>query len=251
MTTLLKCVSITKYFDGNRAVARVSFSIEKGSIVSLIGPNGAGKTTLFNVISGFLRPDEGKIFYKKEHDVTSMPPHKIAAMGIGRTFQELRLIDRMTAFENIQLALPNQKGITIGGALLGRHFHDKKSRREEAIDWLDYVGVPNCANTLAAELSYGQQKLVSVACCLALGAELLLLDEPVAGVNPGLIDNMVNLLLRLQADNGKTIVLIEHNMNAVMEISNRVIAMDYGRIIADGTPKEVRDNPAVIEVYLT
>lgn len=153
--------------------------------------------------------------------------------------------------ENVWLALPNQRGETVIGALLGLHKREEKQRRAEALGWLEYVGIPETANRLAGELSYGQQKLLSVACCLGLGAKLLLLDEPVAGVNPALVDRMLELLERLRREQGKTIVLIEHNMDAVMRISDRVIAMGEGRIIADGTPEEVRADAVVIEAYLS
>jgi ABC-type branched-subunit amino acid transport system ATPase component len=248
-SSLLNICDTHKHFDGTKAVDGVSLSIESRSIASLIGPNGAGKTTLFNLITGFLRPDAGRIEFEGR-DITRVAPYKIARRGIGRTFQELRLIRRMTTLENVWLALPNQKGETVIGALLGRHKREEKQRRAEATQWLEYVGIVDKANMLAGELSYGQQKQLSVACCLALGAKLLLLDEPVAGVNPALAEQILDLLRRLREEEGKTILLIEHNMDAVMSISDRVICMDHGQIIADGTPNEVRDSAAVIEAYL-
>lgn len=250
MATLLEIHDLRKHFDGTKAVDGVSLSIVSGSIVSLIGPNGAGKTTLFNVVTGFLPSDGGKVTFDGR-DVTRMAAFRRARLGIGRTFQEMRLIYRLTALENVWLALPNQKGETVIGALLGLHKREEKQRRAEAMGWLEYVGIPDTANQLAGELSYGQQKLLSVACCLGLGAKLLLLDEPVAGVNPALVDRMLELLERLRREQGKTIVLIEHNMDAVMKISDRVIAMDEGRIISDGTPEEVRADANVIEAYLS
>lgn len=248
--TLLETHGLRKHFDGTRAVDRISLSLARASIVSLIGPNGAGKTTLFNVVTGFLPPDSGKVFFEGR-DVTRMAAFRRARLGIGRTFQEMRLIRRLSALENVWLALPNQSGETVIGALLGRHKREEKRRRAEALRWLKYVGIPETANQLAGELSYGQQKLLSVACCLGLGAKLLLLDEPVAGANPALVDRMLELLERLRREEGKTIVLIEHNMDAVMQISDRVIVMDEGRIIADGTPEEVRESVVVIEAYLS
>lgn len=247
---LLTTVALKKHFDGTKAVDSVSLSIFGRTIVSLIGPNGAGKTTLFNVVTGFLPPDIGRVFFEGR-DVTHMAAFRRARLGMGRTFQEMRLIRRLSALENVWLALPNQRGETVIGALLGLHEREEKRRRAEAMRWLEYVGIAETANQLAGELSYGQQKLLTVGCCLGMGAKLLLLDEPVAGVNPALVDRTLELLERLRHEEGKTIVLIEHNMDAVMRISDRVVAMDEGRIIADGTPEEVRESAAVIEAYLS
>lgn len=247
---LLEIHQLHKYFNGTKAVDGVSLSIVEGTIVSLIGPNGAGKTTLFNIITGFLLPDGGKVFFEGR-EITRMPAFRRARLGLARTFQETRVIQRLSALENVRLALPNQKGETVIGAMLGRHKREEKQRRAEAMRWLEYVGITETVNQLAGELSYGQQKLLSVACCLALGTKLLLLDEPVAGVNPALVDQMLKLLERLRYEAGKTIVLIEHNMDAVMRVSDRVVAMDDGRVIADGAPEDVRESAAVIEAYLS
>lgn len=264
-TSLLETHNLHKYFDGTRAVDGVSFFIESGSIVSLIGPNGAGKTTLFNVLTGFLSADTGQVFFEGRN-VTQIPAYRRARIGMGRTFQEMRLIRRLSALENVRLALPNQKGETVIGALMGRHKREEKRQRAEAMGWLEYVGIADTANQFAGELSYGQQKLLSLTCCLALGAKLLLLDEPVTGVNPALVEPLLELLQRLrnnpesgdwrmevegQKAQGKTIILIEHNMDAVMRISDRVVAMNEGCIIADGKPKEVKESATVIEAYLS
>jgi ABC-type branched-subunit amino acid transport system ATPase component len=279
---ILRTEGLRKHFDGTRAIDAVSISIVAGSIVSLIGPNGAGKTTLFNVVTGFLAPDAGTVWFEGQ-DVTRMAPFRRVQLGMGRTFQEVRLIQRLSALENVWLSFPNQKGETAIDALLGLDKREQKRRRTEAIQWLEYVGISSGqADSPAGELSYGQQKLLSVACCLALGAKLLLLDEPVAGVSPALVEQILGLLDRLrggpvrvdcgtpdvdcevvpshnapqtphsgnQGAGGKTIVLIEHNMDVVMRISDRVVAMDEGRIIAEGTPEEVRENAAVLEAYL-
>ena len=245
---ILRIAGLRKHFDGTKAVNGVSLCVARESIVSLIGPNGAGKTTLFNVVTGFLAMDGGKVLFEGR-DVTRMAAYRRARLGMARTFQEMRLIRRLSAVENVWLALPNQKGETVVGALLGRHKREEKARRAEALSWLEFVGIAETANQLAGELSYGQQKLLTVACCLGMRAKLL--DEPVAGVNPALVERMLELLERLRREEGKTIVLIEHNMDAVMRISDRVIAMDEGRVIADGTPEEVRESAAVIEAYLS
>lgn len=154
---ILNIKGLRKYFDGTKAVDGVSFGVEAGSIVSLIGPNGAGKTTLFNVLTGFLRAQTGHVVFDGR-DITYMAPYMISHLGIGRTFQEMRLIRRLTALENVWLALPNQKGETVIGALLGRHKSEEKQRRTEAMNWLEYVGIADKANALSGELSYGQQK---------------------------------------------------------------------------------------------
>jgi len=247
---ILETKCLHKHFDGTKAVNGVSLAIEEGSIVSLIGPNGAGKTTLFNVVTGFLSADAGKVVFDGIHMISKMAPYNIARLGIGRTFQDLRLIRRLTAMENVCLALPNQKGDKVIGALFGRRNREEKRRRAEAMNWLGYIGIGEEANTLAEELSYGQQKLLTVACCLALGSRLLLLDEPVAGVNPALAEKILELLLRLRNEEAKTILVVEHNMDAVMKVSDRVVAMDEGQIIADGKPKQILESAAVIEAYL-
>lgn len=247
--TLLETNELRKHFGGTKAVDGVSLSISAGSIVSIIGPNGAGKTTLFSLVTGFVPCDGGEVLFGGR-DVTQIAAYQRVRLGMGRTFQEMRLIYRLSAMENVWLSLPKQKGETLIGALLCRDKGEKNRRCTEAKGWLEYVGIPDTADKLAGELSYGQQKLLSVACCLGLGAELLLLDEPVAGVNPELAGQLLALLERLRHDKGKTIVLIEHNMDAVMRISDRVVAMDEGRIIADGTPEDVQKSAEVIEAYL-
>jgi ABC-type branched-subunit amino acid transport system ATPase component len=247
---LLEISALCKHFNGTKAVDGVSLRIERKTIVSLIGPNGAGKTTLFNVVTGFLSPDSGNVYFEGQ-DVSKHSVFYRARLGMGRSFQEVRVIRRLSALENVWLALPNQKGETSIGALLGRYKCETKQRQAEALSWLEYVGIPETANQLAGELSYGQQKLLSIACCLGIGAKLLLLDEPVAGVSPVLVKKILHLMKRLCLDHGKTILLIEHNMDAVMQISDRVIAMDEGRIIADGTPENVCESATVIEAYLS
>jgi ABC-type branched-subunit amino acid transport system ATPase component len=247
---ILRTEDLRKRFDGTRAVDGVSVAIRRASIVSLIGPNGAGKTTLFNVLTGFVDTDTGKVIFEGR-DVTHTEAFRRSRLGMGRTFQEMRLITRLSAVENVWLGLANQKGETAAGALLGLFRREKEQRRAEAMDWLEYVGIPETANQPAGELSYGQQKLLSVTCCLATGATMLLLDEPVAGVSPALVDRMLELLARLRREKRKTIILIEHNMDAVMRVSDRVIAMDEGRIIADDTPDNVRESAALIEAYLS
>ena len=227
-----------------------SAEVRECEIVGLVGPNGAGKTTLFNVVTGFLHPDAGAVTYQGEA-LTGKPPYRVARRGVARTFQELRLIYRMTVLENVLLAFPAQLGESAAGAFARWREVSRRQRhnREEALALLAYVGLAEKAGELADELSYGQQKLVSLACCLAMSGELLLLDEPVAGVAPEMVEKILGLITDLPA-RGKTVVFIEHNFAAVTEVCDRVIFMDEGRKVAEGTPAQIRDNANVIESYL-
>jgi ABC-type branched-subunit amino acid transport system ATPase component len=248
---MLTIQNLSKSFDGTVALDGFSADVREREIVGLVGPNGAGKTTLFNVVTGFLRPDGGDVTYKGEA-LAGKPPYRVARRGVARTFQELRLIYRMTVLENVLLAFPAQAGESAAAAFarwleVGRR---QRRNREEALALLEYVGLTEKAGELADELSYGQQKLLSLACCLATGGELLLLDEPVAGVAPGMVDRILALIRDLRG-RGKTVVFIEHNFAAVTEVCDRVIFMDEGRLVAEGTPAEIRNNADVIESYLT
>lgn len=248
---MLKFTDISKSFDGTVALDGFSAEVPEGAVVGLVGPNGAGKTTLFNVVTGFLRPDAGEVLYRGRR-LTGIPPHKVSRVGIARTFQELRLIYRMTLLENVMLAFPRQVGESPAGAFALWPVVGKQERRnrDEAVELLEYVGLAEKAGDLADNLSYGQQKLLALVCCLAAGGELLLLDEPVAGVAPMMVEKILDLIRDLKA-RGKTVVLIEHNFAAVTDVCDRVIFMDEGRGVAEGTPDEIRANPEAIESYLT
>lgn len=247
---ILETKSLTKNFGGLAAVSNVYFSIEKGEIVSLIGPNGAGKTTFFNLLTGFLRPTAGDIIYKSK-TINKLPPHRIAEKGIIRTFQTIKVFPSVTVLE---------------GVMMGRHQHLKSSllqilcnslfaREEEAKLWndvkeiLEFVGIYNRRNTLAQNLPYGEQRLLAIAVALAAEPELLLLDEPVAGLNPEETQNVINLIYAIR-EKGITVLLVEHDMNVVMEVSDRVVVMDSGEKIAEGLPKEIQENEEVIKAYL-
>jgi branched-chain amino acid transport system permease protein len=248
---VLKLTDISKSFDGTVALDGFSAEVPEGAVVGLVGPNGAGKTTLFNVVTGFLRPDAGEVLSRGRR-LIGIPPHKVSRLGIARTFQELRLIYRMTLLENVMLAFPRQAGESPAGAFALWPLVSKQERhnRDEAVGLLEYVGLAEKADDLADNLSYGQQKLLALACCLAAGGELLLLDEPVAGVAPMMVEKILDLIRDLKA-RGKTVVLIEHNFAAVTDVCDRVIFMDEGRGVAEGTPDEIRANREVIESYLT
>jgi ABC-type branched-subunit amino acid transport system ATPase component len=245
----LRCEGLSKSFDGVRALVGVSLELPPSGIVAIIGPNGAGKTTLINVLTGFLRPDAGRAFLGAR-ELTRLPPHKVARLGIARTFQDLRLISLVAALENVLLARPNQKGEELWRALLRVGVAAEEARnRDEALRWLRFVGLEEKANEAAGELSYGQQKLLTLACCLATGARILLLDEPVAGVQPDMILKILGLLRELRAMR-RLVVFIEHDIAAVRRVADLVIVMDDGKIIAQGVPSEVLERPEIMEAYV-
>lgn len=246
---LLRCEALCKSFDGVCALADVSIEFPRASIVAIIGPNGAGKTTLLNTITGFLRPDSGRCCLG-DRDITRLAPHRIACLGIARTFQDLRLVQKISVLDNVMLATPGQRGEKLLPALFGvRTRRDEGRVREEARRWLRFVGLESEASALAGEISYGQQKLLTLACCLAMRAPILFLDEPVAGVHPELATKILDLLSKLR-DEDRLVVFIEHDLEAVRQIADRVIVMDEGRIIADGAPAEVLARPEIMEAYV-
>jgi len=245
----LRCTGLVKSFDGVRALSDLDLNLSSGRITSIIGPNGAGKTTLINILTGFLEPDAGKCFLEQQ-EISGLSAPRIAQLGIGRTFQELRMIWRGSVLENVILARPHQRGETLFWALtrLGVRQEEDKNY-QEAIRILRFVGLEGKANDLADELSYGQQKLLSLACCLSMEANILLLDEPVAGIHPDMATRILDLLKVLR-DQGKLIVFIEHDISAVRAASDHVIVMDHGQVIAQGVPREVLDRSEIIEAYL-
>jgi len=245
----LRCESLSKSFDGVQALADFHFVFPSAGITAIIGPNGAGKTTLINLMSGFLRPDSGRVFFG-EREITLFVPHKIARLGIARTFQDLRLILQMPALDNVLLARPGQRGERLFYALFPFGLKEEEVRnRADAIRLLRYVGLEEKAGALAGELSYGEQKLLTLACCLATEAKVLLLDEPVAGVHPAMALRILDLLRELR-DDGKLVVFIEHDISAVRRIAEQVILLDHGKIIAQGVPNEVLEQAEIMEAYL-
>jgi ABC-type branched-subunit amino acid transport system ATPase component len=245
----LTCQGLVKSFDGICALNHLDLKLPPSGIVAIIGPNGAGKTTLINVLTGFLHPDIGTCFLGPR-EITRLAPHQVSQLGIARTFQDLRLIGRASLVENIMLACRHQRGEALLGALFRFGVAKQETlNRQRAMDLLALVGLADKAHQLAGQLSYGQQKLLTLACCLATEARILLLDEPVAGVHPEMISRILNLLRKLRDEN-KLIVFIEHDMSAVREAAEVVIVMDHGKLIAQGDPTEVLERPEILEAYL-
>lgn len=249
-STLLKLEALSKSFGGLHAVNNLSFEVAAGTITSLIGGNGAGKTTAFNLITGNLAPDAGAIQFRGQR-VDGLAPHKVARAGIARGFQELRLFNRLSARDNIEAAIPGQHGETllrslVGGAALKR---ERTATAARAGALLNELTIATQADALAERLSYGQQKLLSLGRLLATQAELLLLDEPTSGLSPGMVEDFC-ARMRALTRAGKTILLIEHNVEIVMRLSDWIVVMHQGGKIAEGTPAQVRNNVTVMHTYL-
>lgn len=247
---LLDVRALSKEFDGLRALDGVSFAAEGGEILGIIGPNGAGKTTLLNVINGFLAPQGGRVIFQGL-DVTQKNPHEMARLGLGRTFQLINLFKGMTVIENVMVGghLKGRSGILMGGFNLGRPRREEAMIRHAAMRSLEFLGLVGRAYDMVENLSFGEQKLVELARALAMEPELLLLDEPAAGLNSAETEMLSEILRRIR-ERGITIVLVEHNMSLVMSLSDLVFVLDFGREIALGTPEEVSRNEEVIRAYL-
>jgi branched-chain amino acid transport system ATP-binding protein len=248
---MLEIRNLNKSFDGVQAVQDFSVSLQAGKITSLIGPNGAGKTTAFNVATGFLAANSGEISLEG-HSLNRLAPWRIARLGVSRTFQNLRLFRRMTVLDNVLIGIQRQKGEYFLDALIrfSSGSREYRTQLERAKELLEFVGLSNQQNDLAGNLSYGQQKLLSIACCLATEPRLLLLDEPVAGVQPAMTEKIKNILQQLVGD-GKTVFLIEHDIGFVLSISDTVVVMDEGKKIAEDKPAAIRNNPEILEAYLS
>jgi branched-chain amino acid transport system ATP-binding protein len=251
VTDLLVAEGIRKEFGGLVAVSELDFTIPERSIVSLIGPNGAGKTTFFNMLTGVYKPTDGRIVFDG-NDVTGKPPHAITKLGIGRTFQNIRLFPQMTALENVLVGMHSR----LKGGILGSIFGSPRVRREEreahdrARELLRYSGLGRVDRDLARNLSYGDQRRLELARALATEPKLLLLDEPTAGMNPQETATFTEFLGKLRNERPVTILLIEHDMRVVMGVSERVTVLDYGEKIAEGTATEIQRDERVIEAYL-
>ena len=248
--SLLEVRALCREFGGVRAVDELSFAVEAGAVHSVIGPNGAGKTTLFNLITGIYRPASGRILFAGE-DVTGLPPCALARRGMSRTFQNLQVFFNMTARDNVMVGLHRHLDARVLPALfrLPRIARADASAREAAAELLDFVGLGDYEDADAQSLPYGALKRLEIARALATRPRLLLLDEPAAGLNPtetGAVDALIEKVAR----SGVTILLVEHDMKLVMGVSDRILVLDYGRKLAEGTAREVRANPEVIAAYL-
>lgn len=244
-----RCDRLCKSFGGIRVLADVQIQFPATGITAIIGPNGAGKTTLLNVLTGFVRPDMGRCFLD-ERETTHLAAYQIAQRGVARTFQDLRLIFQIPVLDNVLLARPSQIGESLLGAVLRLSaLTEEACNREVAMKLIKFVGLEDKAQELAGDLSYGQQKLLTIACCLATEARILLLDEPAAGVHPEMVSQIIGLLRQLR-DQGKLVVFIEHDIAVVRQTADHVVFMDEGKVIAEGSPHEVLDRPEIMEAYL-
>lgn len=247
---LLEVDHVTLRFGGVVALNDVSFSLRKGEIFGLIGPNGAGKTTCFNAMTGVYRPTSGVIRFNGE-SLVGRKKHEITRGGIARTFQNVRLFPEMTALENVMVGADAHHKTSVLSALfrLPRYWQEERSGRKRSLELLRFVGIVHRAGDVSRNLSYGEQRRLEIARALATNPTLLCLDEPAAGFNPAEKVELLQLIRRIR-DTGVTVLLIEHDMRLVMGVTDRIVVLEFGKKIAEGTPAEVRDNPAVIAAYL-
>ncbi len=250
MTPLLETRDLCKTFGGLKAVQNVNLRVGANRIVSVIGPNGAGKTTFFNCLSGIYRPDGGGIWLG-DREITGLAPHQVCKLGVSRTFQNIRLFPEMSVLENVLVAQFQHRSVSPLPLLLrSKHFcQQEKLNRDEALGFLEFVGLTRYANAVSSSLAYGLQRRLEIARALATKPRLLLLDEPAAGMNPQEALEMVQLISRIR-ERGLAILLIEHHMKVVMSISDEILVLDHGVEIAHGAPEKVRTDPQVIKAYL-
>jgi branched-chain amino acid transport system ATP-binding protein len=249
--SILQVKNISKNFGGIKAVNNLSFEVKKGEIISIIGPNGAGKTTVFNLISGFYKPDSGKIIFKNEN-ITGKPSNVLANLGIGRTFQNLRLFKSLTVFENVMVAYFSKHNYGIIDSIFRSSKYTKltSEAKNKVRELLDFFKLTNKEHLYAANLPYGEQRKLELARALAIEPKILLIDEPAAGMNNTEVKELLENLIKIRDVFSMTLLIIEHQMELVMNISERIIVMDFGEKIAEGTPQEIKANQRVIEAYL-
>ncbi len=250
-STVLKIDGLTKFFGGLRAVHDFDVDIKEGELVGLIGPNGAGKTTIFNMITGIYPVSAGRVGFQG-HDITDLPAHEVTHLGIGRTFQNIRIFPNLTVLDNVRVAYhPHASYGVFDGILRSPRFgRGEKEMTDRAREFLSVFGLEKYQDSLASNLPYGEQRRMEIARALATEPDLLLLDEPAAGMNPGEIVELMDLIHFIRDRFDLTILLIEHQMRVVMGICEWITVIDFGEIIARGTPEEIQNNPQVIEAYL-
>lgn len=253
--SLLEVKGLTKNFGGLSAVSNVSLKAEKEELIGLIGPNGAGKTTFFNLLTGVYVPTEGTIELETENGKTllnGIAPNKITELGLARTFQNIRLFKDLTVLENVMVAMHAHKGNSLFSSLFRTkaYYETEKMMKEEALELLKIFNLESFAQDKAKNLAYGQQRELEIVRALATKPKILFLDEPAAGMNPQETANLTKLIAKIQEQFGLTVVLIEHDMSLVMEICQRLYVLEYGRLLAHGTPEEIKKNPDVIRAYL-
>jgi branched-chain amino acid transport system ATP-binding protein len=247
---VLRLHGITKTFGGVTALEDVSFDAESGIITGVIGPNGAGKTTLFNIVTGLYTQDAGSV-YLGEQDISRLPAERLARLGVVRTFQNVELFGQMTVLENVMVGLhtKSKSGIFSCAFKLPNHIREEKNIRTRARQWLDYTGITDLADIAASNLPFGKGRLLEIARALALEPRIILMDEPAAGLNSRETMGLADLMQKIKAS-GITIVLVEHDMELVMDVCDTVVVLDLGRKLAEGTPREIQENPDVIAAYL-
>jgi len=247
---ILEIKNVSQEFGGLLALDRVSMTVEKGEIFGLIGPNGAGKTTLFNLITGIYRPSSGELWFEGR-SIGGLRPYRIANVGIGRTFQNIRLFKKLSVLDNVRVGMHSVSRAGFVSAMLYTPWAIKRERvtREKSMALLELVGLQDKAIELAGSLPYGEQRRLEIARAMALEPSLLLLDEPAAGMNATEKEELLGLIRKIR-DLGVTVLLVEHDMNVVMNVCNRIAVLDYGRKIAEGTPEQIKNDPRVIESYL-
>lgn len=248
---LLEVKQLTKHFGGLTAVGDVTLELNEGELVGLIGPNGAGKTTLFNLLTGVYEPSEGTVTLDG-HLLNGKSPYKIVSLGLGRTFQNIRLFKDLTVLDNVLIAFGNhhKQHVFTSFLRLPAFYKSEKELKDKALELLKIFDLDGDAETLAKNLSYGQQRRLEIVRALATEPKILFLDEPAAGMNPQETAELTELIRRIKDEFKITIMLIEHDMNLVMEVTERIYVLEYGRLIAQGTPDEIKTNKRVIEAYL-
>ena len=253
---ILELGDISLRFGGVTALSQLSMEVRRGELLALIGPNGAGKTSVINCVSGLYRPQEGTIALVggdgRRHALNRLPPHRIAALGVARTFQNIELFRHMTVLENLMLGrhVHMTGGVLSGGLYLGRQRRVEIEHRRRVEEIIDFMNLEPLRSREVGSLAYGNQRLVEMARALALEPVILLLDEPTAGMNAEEKESMARFILDVHEERGVTVVVVDHNIDVIMDISDRVVVLDFGRRIAQGTPDEVRTDPTVIDAYL-